>query len=271
MLESEGNQDHSLDKFNRVDLLVEDAAGAALIIEVQYSYASHYLRRILFGAAKLITQYIEAGDAYNKVKKVISISLLYFPFSEMGQDDDYVYYGGPEFYGLHSGKRLSVRQDTLRSKPSAAQKQESHGQIIASKHNIFPEYYLIEVDRFPSEVKTALDEWIYFFKHSKIPDAFKSKHIDAAREKLRLMKMKPDMRRDYERFWMARASYQNEIDSAKEAGHATGLEEGHTQGQLDKQGQIARQMLENGEPLHKIVLYSGLTADEVAQLDPTGE
>lgn len=30
LLESEGNQDHSLDKFNQVDLLVEDAAGRLL-------------------------------------------------------------------------------------------------------------------------------------------------------------------------------------------------------------------------------------------------
>ncbi|MEM7531967.1 MAG: PD-(D/E)XK nuclease family transposase [Chloroflexota bacterium] len=120
LLESEGNQQSSSDKFNRVDLMVEDASGVGMIIEIQYSYFSSYLKRILWGAAKLIAESLKLGDDYAKVKKVISISILYFPFSDVGddkrdaEDDDYVYYGGTEFYGLHTGRRLSVRQDTLK-------------------------------------------------------------------------------------------------------------------------------------------------------------
>ena len=61
LLESEANQDSATDKFNRVDLLVQDAEGAAFIIEVQYSYASHYLKRLLYGTAKLITDHLKSA------------------------------------------------------------------------------------------------------------------------------------------------------------------------------------------------------------------
>ncbi|MEM7535231.1 MAG: PD-(D/E)XK nuclease family transposase, partial [Chloroflexota bacterium] len=278
------------------------ANGVGMIIEIQYTYFSSYLKRILWGAAKLITESLELGDDYAKVKKVISISILYFPFSDVGndkrdaEDDDYVYYGGTEFYGLHTGRRLSVRQDTLRrdtkkkeqeeEKQTLSEEDDWGRQSVQREHNIFPEFYLIEIDRFPSEVKDALDEWIYFFKHSEIPDDFKSEHIEAARDKLRVMKMPPDEKKAYERFWISRAIYREELESAKkdgreegleeghavglEEGHAVGLEEGHAvgleEGQLKKQQEMARQMLTHGEPLDKIMLYSGLSEDEVQSL-----
>ena len=255
LLESEANQDNAADKFNRVDLLVQDAQGVTFIIEVQYSYASHYLKRLLFGTAKLVTEHLEVGDEYSEIKKVISISLLYFLLGDSDEDTDYVYHGTTEFYGIHSGKRLPVRQDTLQSdKPKDGKAQSDGAQKARTKHTIFPEYYLIEVERFPDVVKNALDEWIYFFKHSEIPAEFRARNIQTAREKLNLMKMSAENRQAYERFWLARASYQDEIQSAEQ------------KGEQNKALTIARQMLTHGEPLDKIKLYTGLSADEIAQL-----
>ena len=268
LLESEANQQDAQDKFNRVDLLVEDAAGTNFIIEVQYSYASHYLRRLLFGTAKLITDRIAIGNEYNEVKKVISISLLYFLLGNSNGTGDYVYHGKTEFSGVHSGKPLHVRQDTLRSVKTNNGKAIDNGkngkqaQAQETTDNIFPEYYLIDVERFPDVIKDALDEWIYFFKHSEIPEEFRAKNIQAAREKLDLMKMSTKDRHAYERFWMARASYQDEIQSAS----AKGREEGREEGQSAKQLEIARQMRQHGETIDKIQLYTGLSEDVIGQL-----
>lgn len=251
LLESEANQGSAADKFNRVDLLVQDSQGATIIIEVQYSYASHYLKRLLYGAVKLITEHLEIGAEYSNVKKVISISLLYFLLGEAAEESDYVYRGKTEFYGLHSGQLLPVRQDTLQhEKPGGGHRLAN----TPTKSNIFPEYYLIEVERFPDVIKSALDEWIYFFKHSEIPVTFRAQNIQIAREKLDLLKMNAEDRREYERFWLARASYQDEIQSARNLG------------QVDKQREIALQMLTFGEPLDKIQLYTGLSAEEIAGL-----
>ena len=257
LLESEANQENATDKFNRVDLLVQDAHGTAFIIEVQYSYASHYLKRLLYGAAKLITEHLEVGAEYSNVKKVVSISLLYFLLGDSDEENDYVYHGKTEFYGLHSGRVLPVRQDTLQNDQQATPRRRKDRRANA-KSNIFPEYYLIEVERFPDVVKNALDEWIYFFKHSEIPADFRAKNIQVARDKLNLMKMSEADRRAYERFWLARASYQDEIQSAEQ--------KGRTEGQIEQQQAMARKMKARGLDLTLIVEISGLSAAEIQAL-----
>ena len=258
LLESEANQENATDKFNRVDLLVQDAAGTAFIIEVQYSYATHYLKRLLFGTAKLITEQIEVGEEYSKVKKVISISLLYFLLGEAAETNDYVYHGATQFTGLHSGKPLAVRQDTLQREKQTATTVYQQNPLRREKQNIFPEYYLIEVERFPDVVKNALDEWIYFFKHSEIPDEFRAKNIQAARNKLNLMKMSEADRRAYERFWLARASYQDEIASAKTQGREEGREA--------ERDETARKMKAKGLDFVLIAEISGLSEAEIGAL-----
>ena len=48
-LESESNQDTEDDKFNRVDILVEDTKGRLIIVEVQNNRELDYFHRILYG------------------------------------------------------------------------------------------------------------------------------------------------------------------------------------------------------------------------------
>jgi len=38
---------------------------------------------------------------------------------------------------------------------------------IEAIHHIFPEYYLLRVNKFDNETKDSLDEWIYFLKNSE--------------------------------------------------------------------------------------------------------
>ena len=98
-LESEGNQEDLLDKYNRVDILAEDEDGELIIIEIQNSHEITYFHRMLYGVSKAITEYIDKGDSYDKVRKIYSINIVYF---ELGQGKDYVYHGKTEFKGLHA-------------------------------------------------------------------------------------------------------------------------------------------------------------------------
>jgi predicted transposase/invertase (TIGR01784 family) len=75
------------------------------------------------------------------------------------------------------------------------------------------------------------------------------------------MQMSAEERRAYDRFWMARASYQDEIQSAQKKGR----EEGREEGLVAKQYEIARQMLQHGESIDKIELYTGLSEAEIRQ------
>ena len=105
ILESEGNQETSSDKFNRVDIKAKNSKGEIIIVEVQLTRYVHYLERILYGVSKAITEHIKIGQGYEHVKKVYSISILYF---DLGQGSDYLYHGKTVFKGVHTGDTLQV-------------------------------------------------------------------------------------------------------------------------------------------------------------------
>jgi len=247
LLESESNRDDETDKSNRVDLVVENQNKEVIVVEIQNSREVHYLKRLLYGSAKLIVDHLKLGDDYDKVKKVISISILYFLLGE--GETDYVYHGVTEFYGLNNRSRLALKP---------AQKQAIFDGVSNLKSNVFPEYYLIEVEKFQNLIQSDLDEWIYFFKNSEIKKEFKAKNIQLVQEKLDLMKMPESERRAFERFMMNKASERGMLESAKI--------EGQIEGRIEGLIATARAMLAAGEPLEKIRQYTRLSEQEILQL-----
>lgn len=185
ILESEGNKESEDDKHNRVDMLVENSKGELVIIEVQNCKEYDYFHRILFGASKAITEYISEGEAYAKVKKVISVTIAYF---DLGQGKDYVYHGTTSFKGIHEHDQLNLalKQKELYQKDEVYQ--------------IYPEYWLIKVDKFKNRVADKLDEWIYFLKNGEVQEGFTAKGLSEAKEKLDELKMSEKERAAYQRY-----------------------------------------------------------------------
>ena len=107
ILESEGNQQREDDKFNRVDIKARNSKDEIVLVEVQNTRELYYLERILYGVAKTITEHIDLGEIYSNVKKVYSISILYF---DIGQGSDYLYHGQNTFYLLAFYKEVIKRQ-----------------------------------------------------------------------------------------------------------------------------------------------------------------
>ena len=105
ILESEGNQQREDDKFNRVDIKAKNSKGEIIIVEIQNTSELYYLERILYGVAKAITEHINLGDTYREVKKVYSISILYF---DLGRGSDYLYVGQNNFVGVHTKDHLII-------------------------------------------------------------------------------------------------------------------------------------------------------------------
>jgi len=174
ILEGESNQDSSDDKFNRVDILVEDSKGEMLIIEIQNQNEYDYFQRMMYGTAKVISDYINLGDLYGKIKKVFSVNIVYF---DLGQGDDYVYHGKTDFKGIHKFDtlKLSKRQVELFGK--------------SEPYQLFPEYYVIKVNKFNDIATDSLDEWIYYLKNNEIPDEFKAKGLEQAKSILKIDKL----------------------------------------------------------------------------------
>jgi predicted transposase/invertase (TIGR01784 family) len=185
ILDSESNKETEDDKYNRVDILVENSKGELVIIEVQNSKEYDYFHRMLFGAAKAITEHIKEGQPYADVKKVISITIAYF---DLGQGKDYVYHGTTVFKGIHKHDIL-----TLADKQIELYKK-------SSVHEIFPEFWVIKVSKFGNRVKDTLDEWIYFFKNAEIKAEFSAKGLKEANERLDEMKLNEKDAKEYKRY-----------------------------------------------------------------------
>lgn len=185
ILESESNQETEEDKFNRVDVLVRDKKGELIIIEIQNTYAIDYFLRILYGISKAIAEHINLGESYSKVKRVISVNVVYF---ELGHGEDYVYRGSTNFIGIHNNEVLSL---------TASQKKFFNKEKV---EDIYPEIHLIKVNKFDDNAKDTLDEWIYFLKNSEIKKEFSAKGIKEANQVLQVANMSKEDRRDYQRF-----------------------------------------------------------------------
>ena len=185
ILESEGNQDADDDKYNRVDILTSNSKKELIIIEIQNTYEIDYFHRMSYGTAKTISENLSLGDKYSKVKKVISINIIYF---DLGQGKDYIYKGGVQFEGLH---KKDILQLSPRQKSTFQKDQVS---------DIFPEYYIIKVNKFNDKAKDTLDEWVYFFKNSEVKDSFKAKGLKEANDILDIMRLSKEQQYGYNRF-----------------------------------------------------------------------
>ena len=268
MLESEGNQQHAEDKFNRVDMLAENSKGELVIIEVQNNRELDYFHRMLYGVSKAITEYITKGEPYSQVKKVYPINIVYF---DLGQGEDYVYHGNTSFEGIH-------KHDTL--KLSLRQREQF---IRENAGDLFPEYYVLRVNEFDKLAKTPLDEWIAFLKTGEIADNTKTSGLSEARELLRLDHLSPKERANYEAHLSAlqyqrsviqsgwiEGKAEGKVEGLAEGkaeglaeGKAEGLAEGLAEGEKKKALTIAKQAKEMGMSIEKILLLTGLKKEEL--------
>ena len=205
-LESETNQYSENDKFNRVDILAENENGELTIFKIQNTHELTYFHRILYGVSKVISDFIDLGDDYDKVRKVYSINIVYF---SLGQATDYVYHGKTVFEGLyepHDILRLSNRQ----SEVFFGDKIEKGKKSTREAGDIFPEYYLLCVDNFDKLAVTNLDEWIDFLKTGEIKDTAKAPGLPDARKCLDVDKLSVEERKDYVRH-MENLRYQRSV------------------------------------------------------------
>ncbi len=260
ILESEGNQQDEDDKFNRVDIKAKNSKGDIIIVEVQNTTEIYYLERILYGVAKAITEHIHLGNTYREVKKVYSISILYF---DLGKGSDYLYLGQNHFIGVHTKDQLMV---TTKEKDAILRKSPSE---------IFPEYILVRVYEFNQSAVTPLEEWVKYLKEGVIKSDTTAPGLQEAREKLKYYSMTKAEQHAYDEHLNAIMIQNDVLENTKQEGlaegRAKGLAEGRAEGRaegMDMQRlETARMMIKDGEPVEKIMRYTGLTREQVGELE----
>ena len=259
ILESEANQDSAEDKFNRVDIKAKNSDGEIIIVEIQQTRQLDYLERILYGVSKTITENISLGDDYSNVKKIYSISIIYF---DLGKGADYLYHGQTSFRGVHTGDELQV---------SATER----GVIeIKPAQNIFPEYFLIRVNEFNQVASTPLEEWIEYLKTGTIKDDTKTPGLNEARQRLRFISMSHEEQLAYENH-LENLRYQNSVirSAQKEGreygyveGRAEGLAEGRAEGMKENALENAKKLKALGVATDIIASATGLSFEEISKL-----
>ena len=279
ILESEGNQEEADDKFNRVDIKAKNSKDEIILVEIQQTRELYYLQRILYGVAKTITEHIRLGNKYDQVKKVYSISIVYF---DLGKGSDYLYHGQTQLVGVHTHDQLIINtrdKDAIR---------------MVAPTDIFPEYYIIRVNEFNQVATTPLEEWLDYLKDGNIKDDTTAPGLAEAKQRLQYLQMSAEERAAYDRH-MDNIMVQNDILETKvleglergieqgmakgieqgmakgiEQGMAKGLERGIEQGMAKgiEQGkaEVARKMKASGLAIADIASFTGLTEETVASL-----
>ena len=263
ILEGESNKETEDDRYNRVDILVRNQKDEFIIIEVQNSKeydrpATRYFHRMIYGTSKVISEYIQQGEPYANVKKVISITIAYF---DLGQGEDYVYHGTNVFLGIHTNDVLTL----------ADQQKELYDKQAVFE--IFPEYWIIKADKFDDQVSDKLDEWIYFLKNSEVRDDFTAPGLKEAKEKLNELSMTEEERLAYKRYLKRLRDIASEhhtkkadIEKLLRETREQGLEEGREEGEKRKAQAIAKEMIKHGMDDEAISTMTGLTIEEIKTL-----
>lgn len=266
---------------NRVDMLAENENGDLFLVEIQNNNETAYFQRMLFGTSKLVTEYINRGDNYDKVRKIYSINIVYFP---LGTGSDYIYHGKTEFRGMNNNELLEL---------SPFQRQKFNVDAVSE---LYPEYYILKVNDFNKVAKSPLEEWIYYLNTGEIPDGATAPGLDGVREYLKLGSMSKEELREYYRHLDNLVILHDCIFSSQEearfegmakglaegraegiakgraegreegiaVGRAEGMEEGIKEGEKKKQLEIARTMRDRNFSFEDIESITGITEKELS-------
>jgi predicted transposase/invertase (TIGR01784 family) len=257
VLESESNKDFKKHKQNIVDLKVKNSKDEIVIIEVQYDRDYSYLT--LLSTSRVVTEHLHEGDDYLRVHKVISVNLIYF---DLGEGEDYVYHGSTSFRGIH-------KNDVLQLRPNERKKLDKD-----SVKQVFPEYYLIKINRFDDLAKDTLDEWIYFLKNEEIKPEFTAQGLQEAGRVLAYTKLNKEEQIEYNNYLDNRRRRESELRTQFTDGFEEGLkksleqglEKGLEQGLEKGKRETALSMKKEGIPAELIQKCTNLSLDEINKL-----
>lgn len=247
ILESESNQIKGDSTYGCVVLMAINDRNDKIIVELQTIRELHYLWNLVTNGYKPFPEHISLGDKYDNVKKVYSISILYF---DLGQGADYLYHGQTSLIGVHTKDKLKINS-------------RDKGIItIKTPEEIFPEYFIIRVNEFNKVAKTPLEEWLDYLKSGHIKKDTTAPGLQEAREKLQYMKMSKAERKAYDRH-IDNIMVQNDVlDTAK----MEGREEEREEGRKEATRATAKNLKAMGLDVDAISKATGLSKEEIAEL-----
>jgi predicted transposase/invertase (TIGR01784 family) len=261
ILESQANTDRKDGKTPRLDLKAKIDDGELAIFEIQYEDRIDFMGKMLYNVSVAVVEQVTIGEEYD-VKKVYSINIAY---DAMGAKQEYLFTASVrELKGVNFDETLPFSQNL--DDQSDVQKE------------IHPEYFLILPKKFDGTMRSKFDEWVYVLKHSTVKSEFTAAGVQAASEKLDVLKMTPEQREEYERekqYLMTQKSqlYTAELKGVKrgreegrEEGRAEGREEGEAIGKTNTLEQVVIDGKQNGFSIEQIKLFSKLPEQQIIEI-----
>ena len=179
-----------------------------------------------------------------------SVNILYFNF---GSGDDYAFHGVTTFRGMTNENAVLEFNNKNERKYM-----DSERRRITSPDEVFPEYFLLMVNRFNEVARTPIEEWMAYLKDGAIREDTTTPGLQEARSKLEYMSMTDEERREYRDYMVSVHAAKDAIETAKE--------EGRTEGEQAKAIDTARKMKAKGFAIEDIAEITGLTAEEIDRL-----
>ncbi len=132
------------------------------------------------------------------------------------------------------------------------------------------------------ELETRFEKWLFVLRNlsrlDRIPNTLREKIFEKLFETAEIAKFTPVQVRSYEESLKYYRDLKNSLDTAKEEGYGKGRKQGRKEGRKagKKEGRkegieigvekVAKEMLKNNEPIEKIIIYTGLTREQIETL-----
>lgn len=221
---------NELDRKAIFDLYCIGESGERFIVEIQKAKQNYFKDRSIYYSSFPIQEQSQKGDWEYKLQPVYTVGILDFIFDDHKSDEEL-------FHLIElKNQNCEVFYDKLK-------------------------FIYIELPKFKKkeeELESQFDKWLYVFRHlSQLqdrPQKLQDKIFQRLFEAAEIAKFSPEEREAYEESLKYYRDLKNVVDTSRE------------EGREEEKIEIAKAMKKNGEPIEKIITYTGLTKDEIEAL-----
>jgi predicted transposase/invertase (TIGR01784 family) len=225
---------NELDRKAVFDLYCIGESGERFIVEIQKAKQNYFKDRSIYYSSFPIQEQAKKGEWSYRLEPVYTVGILDFIFDDHKLEDEL----------LHivelKNQNCEVFYDKLK-------------------------FIYIELPKFrkkEEELDTQFDKWLFVFKHlsglQDRPKKLQDKIIERLFEAAEIAKFTPEEREAYEESLKNYRDLKNVVDTSREEGYREGLDKRNIE--------IAKNMKNDGEPIEKIVKYTGLSKEEISKL-----
>lgn len=223
------------------DLYCENEKGEKFIVELQKTKQNFFKDRTVYYSTFPIREQAKTGSNWNfELKAVYTVGILDFVFDEdKHQQDKYKYN-----VKLTDIETCKVFYDKLT-------------------------FVYLEMPKFTKTIKelvTRFDKWMYIIRNlnklDRIPDELREGLFERLFEIAEISKFTQEEARSYEDSLKIYRDLKNSIDTAREEGEIKGEIKGKIEGKIE----MTRVMLKAGEPIEKIIKYTGLSRAQIEEI-----